>query len=96
MTLIYRPLQTREMLWEGDVVDCYGRCVDFMRLYGIEIWMLDRQTPGLHCRLESPGKSNLASALLHGLIMSCRPVQLGDSPAHYSFPSPSDCFRGSA
>ncbi|GHJ88687.1 hypothetical protein NliqN6_5089 [Naganishia liquefaciens] len=50
---------TREMLWEGDVVDCYGRCVDFMRLYGIEIWMLDRQTPGLHCRLESPGPSNL-------------------------------------
>lgn len=52
--------QTREMLWEGDVIDCYGRCVDFMRLHGIEIWMLDRQTPGLHCRLESPGKSELS------------------------------------
>jgi hypothetical protein len=57
-------LQTSEMLWEGDVVDCYGRCVDFMHNYGIEIWMVDRTTPGLHCRFESPGKSLLVRDLV--------------------------------
>lgn len=59
--LLIRFFQESEILWEGDVIDCYGRCVEFMHQYGIEIWMVDRETPGLYCRLENPG--TLASAL---------------------------------
>lgn len=44
--------QKCEMLWEGDQVDCYGRCLDLLREHGVEVWMRDREAPGFHCRLE--------------------------------------------
>lgn len=44
------------MLWEGDLIDCYGRSLEWLRRHDVEIWMIDRETPGYHCRLEDPSK----------------------------------------
>ncbi|KAJ9123993.1 hypothetical protein QFC22_000785 [Naganishia vaughanmartiniae] len=43
-----------ELLWEGDLVDCYGRCLEWLKRHDVEVWMVDRETPGYHCRLEEP------------------------------------------
>lgn len=51
------------MLWEGDQVDCYGRCLNLLREHGVEVWMRDREAPGFHCRLEDESKLVLLDTL---------------------------------
>ncbi|KAJ9097710.1 hypothetical protein QFC21_004748 [Naganishia friedmannii] len=52
------PTNEYEVLWEGDLVDCYGRCLEWLRRHDVDVWMVDRETLGMHCRLENPDSSS--------------------------------------
>lgn len=74
------------MLWEGDQVDCYGRCLELLREHRVEVWMRDREAPGFHCRLENPGESVFKPTEVVSLIFVPRFDQQSWLYRYYSFP----------
>jgi hypothetical protein len=85
------------MLWEGDQVDCYGRCLELLREYGVEVWMRDREVPGFHCRMEDDRGFDLFDPCT--LLIICALFRLDQQPwqrQYYTFSSSHHPASGSS